>query len=347
MNKKGRFIAPSQTINKKGKVTGEPPQSTTASYFISGLMSPFVSWGERAEAYVQAIDSGDPKEIQGVVNLDFGEIYAEVGETPDHQVLLEKREPYDFRQLHEQVQIITAGVDVQGDRLYYSIRGWGAHYESWQLESGCLYGAGRGSTETQHQEVWDELTTVLQRDFDGLPIHRILVDSGWNPLDKSHRGKEQSIHKIYEYCRLFPSLVFPAKGYPTMVRSYSFTTFDEKKKSKAANARNLRLIKYNTDYMKTWLYARFNFDNGQRGAFHLSADENGPQDYCQQLASESRHISETGKVEWKKEGENHYLDCEVLNLTAALSLNIHKLQPVVKDAEQAPKKRRRTTYSRR
>ena len=48
MNARGAYVASGQRIEPDGRVVGDPPESTTVSFWVSGLASPFVSFGERA-----------------------------------------------------------------------------------------------------------------------------------------------------------------------------------------------------------------------------------------------------------------------------------------------------------
>jgi hypothetical protein len=43
MNARGAYVAPGQQIDPDGPVIGDPPESTTVSFWVSGLASPFVA----------------------------------------------------------------------------------------------------------------------------------------------------------------------------------------------------------------------------------------------------------------------------------------------------------------
>ncbi len=58
MNAAGAYVAPGQRIEADDTITGEPPESDTESFWVSGLCSPFRSIGDRAAAYVEAVQSG-------------------------------------------------------------------------------------------------------------------------------------------------------------------------------------------------------------------------------------------------------------------------------------------------
>ncbi len=87
----------------------------------------------------------------------------------------------------------------------------------------------------------------------------------------------------------------------------------------------LQLWHVDTDYFKSWVHGRLNWDTTQPGAWHLPED--ATDDYCRQLVNESVVISPNGKRTWKEHGANHYLDCEMLNASAAYMLQVHRLRP--------------------
>ena len=73
---------------------------------------------------------------------------------------------------------ITAGVDVQKDRLECEVVAWGRNKESWSVDYIVLDG------DTARPDVWRRLDTeVLQRDWlhtsgQTMPIRVMAVDSG-------------------------------------------------------------------------------------------------------------------------------------------------------------------------
>ena len=91
MNARGRYVAPGQTIDKTGTVHGDFPDSKTISFWVSGLASPFVSFGERVAVLVEAQQSGDDAMVQQAVNAGFGELYSPGGgEVPEWMEIAEK-----------------------------------------------------------------------------------------------------------------------------------------------------------------------------------------------------------------------------------------------------------------
>ena len=74
------------------------------------------------------------------VNTVLGEPWSEESLEVTEDALRDKREDYGA-ELPEGVLMLTAGVDVQDDRLEYEIVGWGAGKRSWGIEYGVLPGS--------------------------------------------------------------------------------------------------------------------------------------------------------------------------------------------------------------
>ena len=178
MNARGVYVAPGQSIDRNGKVSGDPPDSATISFWVSGLASPFVSFGERAGRYVEAVNSGDPEEVQTVINGGFGELWAAGGgDAPEWAEVARKGVEAAYRkgELPTGVMHLTMAVDVQKSRLIYVIRGWGAGATSWLIDCGTLHG------ETIEEPVWDDLADLITRPVCGMPIKLTFIDSGFRP----------------------------------------------------------------------------------------------------------------------------------------------------------------------
>ncbi len=320
MNAKGVFVAPGQSV-KKGKVKGNIPENESASFWVSGLCSPWRTWGQRAKAFLDATRSGDPGRIQAVINTGLGELYGVRGEAPKWSEVGDLRGGYDFDAIPEGVRVLTCGVDVQKDRLYYEVRGWGLNFESWQIRHGELWG------ETEHDPVWQQLAELLDTPFGRFRIRLMLIDSGYRPGDKNKVPTNQ----VYMFCRRFKSRVFPSKGHDTLSKPLKPSKIDVNIGGKVVK-NGLQLWHVDTDYFKSWVYARLEWPVGESGAWHLSRETTD--DYCQQVVSEGRAVKSSGRVVWIKHGENHYLDCAVLNVCAAHILQVHTLAPKSKACKQ-------------
>jgi phage terminase large subunit GpA-like protein len=322
MNAGGRYIAPGQMIDAAGDVIGEPRETSTISFWVSGLCSPFVSFGQRAEDYLKAVRLVDPERIRTAINAGFGELYAwGGGEAPEWAEVASHKSEYARGELPSGALFLVASIDVQVNRLIYCIRGWGVRAASWLVDWGTLYG------ETVEEPVWDDLVDLLSTPIAGKHIRLTLIDSGFRP------GKriELPLNRVYQFARKFPRHVRCAKGSSTPMRvPLIMSKIEVTTAGKAAKA-GLNLLRLDTDYFKSWVHERIRWPTDAPGGWHLPYDITD--DYCQQITSEARIRRPSGQVRWMpKSKENHFLDCESMQAAAAHLLNAARISDKVRTA---------------
>jgi phage terminase large subunit GpA-like protein len=315
MNARGRYVAPGQSVDADGNVIGDPPETSTISFWVSGLASPFVTFGQRAEDYLNAVRLADPERIRTAINTGFGECFAGGGgEAPEWAEVAAHKSEYARGELPAGVVYLVLTVDVQTNRLVYVLRGWGARATSWLIDYGVLHG------ETVEAPVWDDLADLIQTPICGIPIKLVLIDSGFRP------GKriELPLNRVYEFCRRFPRHVRPTKGssfpmrVPLVASKIEVTT-----KGKIAKY-GLNLLRLDTDHWKSWVHERVRWPVDQPGAWYLPHDVTD--DYCAQIVSEARIRLPSGRVQWvQRSKENHYLDCEAMQAAASHLLNAQRI----------------------
>jgi phage terminase large subunit GpA-like protein len=287
------------------------------SFWVSGLASPFVSFGDRVKNYLEAVALGDDAMIQTAMNAGFGELYAPGGrEMREWQQVAARRLPYRFGEVPVEVMQLTAAVDVQKRGLFYSIRGWGARATSWQIESGELIGL------TNEPEVWGDLANVLLETYAGMHIRLALIDSGFRG-DKDRDDEGPPTNVAYEFCRRFPRFAKPTKGYDKLsapvMRGHGKFTLPGR-----PNPVRLELIRLDTDFWKSRLRERLAWPINQPGGFNLSAD--ATDDYCKQLVSEVRKVTPSGRPQWIRiSRRNHFLDIESMQEAAGHLLGVQKI----------------------
>ena len=154
----------------------------TAGFHLSSLYSPigWRSWKDIAMAWERAIskESGSSAEIKTFKNTELGETWVEEGEAPDWQRLLERREDYRIGAVPSGGLLLTAGADVQKDRIEVSVWAFGRGKESWLVEHRVLMG------DTARNEVWQSLATVLRETWTHetgcqIPLSRLALDTGF------------------------------------------------------------------------------------------------------------------------------------------------------------------------
>ena len=326
MNESGLYVGPGQWI-EGGAVHGDPPESETASFWASGLMSPWVGFGQRAAAWIRASKSGDPGRIRTTLNTAFGELYRVGADAPAWENVRALCAPYASGEVHDGVRAVTCGVDVQKDRLIYAIRGWGYRSESWLIEAAELWG------ETEREEVWADLAALLERKYGGKEIRRMGIDSGYRPGDKWKRPDNM----VYSFCRQHSGRAIATKGHDALAKPLSPSLIDVTFRGKTIK-RGLQLWHMDSDYFKSWVHSRLQWPVDQPGAWHLPQDITD--DYCQQVTAEARTVKPSGRVAWVKvRKDNHYLDCEAINVAVAHSLGVHRVRPPkAKTADEAAAK---------
>jgi phage terminase large subunit GpA-like protein len=327
MNDNGAYVAPGQRVTAGGVVHGPPPDSTTLSYWVSGLCSPFVSWGERASRYVEAIRTGNPGDIQSVKNQGFGELYSPGGGTvPQWGEVKDRSSPdYRMKEVAQGVRLLTLTADVQKDRIYYVVRGWGAYGTSWLVDADELWGP------TEELDVWNTFANVVTSTYDGIPIKLALVDSGFRP------GKKFVVpeHRVYAFARRFPGLVYATKGSSSAMRKPIVSSKIDIKIDGKEYKKGLDLLRLDTDYFKSWVQQKVRWLDDQPGSWYLPDDIT--EDYCRQIVSEARVKAPGGKVKWvQKSKDNHYFDCESMQGAAQMILNLGKLREGPAQRRRAP-----------
>jgi phage terminase large subunit GpA-like protein len=107
----------------------EAKDAKSRGYHLSTLYSPWYAWAELAQDFLNA--KNDPAELKVFVNTKLGECWEEKGEKPDWRRLYERREAWPRGTVPFGATVLTAAVDVQGNRLEYQVDGWGPDRERW------------------------------------------------------------------------------------------------------------------------------------------------------------------------------------------------------------------------
>ena len=226
-------------------------------------------------------------------------------ETKPWEAIAGAREPYRLGELPSGVGAVTCGVDVQKNRLVWAVRGWGARMESWLLGHGELWG------ETDQEQVWLDLAELLEAVYGERRIALMLVDSGFRPGDKFRTPD----HRVYEFARTHRARVRATKGHDRQDKPIAASKIDITYRGRPLKA-GLHLWHLDSDHFKSWVLQRLDWPADAPGTWHISED--ATDDYCQQLTAEARMVKPSGQATWiRVRRDNHYLDCEALNVAFA------------------------------
>lgn len=144
-------------------------------FHLNALYSPWTRWADLAADYLKKYKI--PNQYQTFVNLKLGEPYDPSRALVDHEELVKRREVYPTSPLPPRALILTAGVDVQANRLEAEIVAWGLDYESWSIEYLQIPG------DPTAPNVWKLLDHAITRTYDHplgarLRVAATAVDSG-------------------------------------------------------------------------------------------------------------------------------------------------------------------------
>lgn len=276
----------------------------SVGFHLSSLYSPlgWKSWTEIVREFLAA--KGDAPALKTWVNTVLGETWEEeYANKVGAEGLRGRIEFYSPGLIPSQVLCLTAGVDVQDNRLALVIVGWGEGEESWRLYHQEIPG------DTAQQQVWLDLAQMLGQEFqreDGgtMKLSSACIDSGYNThavyaFTREHRGKFWLATKGQSQRGKV------AIGKPSKV---DLNLRGQIYKSGA------EVYPLGTDTIKTVIYSRLKFNEPGPGYYHFHAALE--EDYFDQLTAEKQVTKYTrgfARREWvKKPGaRNEALDCEV------------------------------------
>jgi phage terminase large subunit GpA-like protein len=309
-------------MNSRGVWRADNPVSAIAGFWLSGLNSPWLTWAQIAERKAAAKDDAAMKVY---VNTIEARTWAESGEAPEWQRLYDRREDYPIGIVPKGGIFLTAGVDVQKDRLEVEIVAWGQERESWSVDYRVFPG------DPNREEVWKHIDDLLEETFPDtegvdLPIYRLAVDTGYaTPAVYAWVRKKQS------------DRVIPIKGTnktsaPLGAVSHEDVTVQGKRKR-----RGFMVWPVGSSFCKSELYGFLRKDKPTDE--QLEAGDLYPSGYChypkypeeffKQLTAE-RLVTVKDKRgfayrEWRKLRErNEVLDCRVYARAAASSVGIDR-----------------------
>ncbi len=297
----------------------EKEDGITYGYFINALYSPlgWYSWGQMAKEFVES-ETDVFKRITWT-NTKAGEVYEEKGEKPNWESLYDRAEDYLPNKPSKEVAVITAGVDVQGDRLEVEIVGWIKGKRSQSIDYRVLVG------DTDKQEVWDTLGKIVnevwkREDGQVLPLRLMAVDSGYNTS------------KVYAFTKKYSTArVVPVKGRDRLETLYaSPKSVQVTKAGKKING--VKIWGIGSSFIKTELYGMLKLqkDHEQQtipdGYCHFPKREPS---YFRGLTGEELQIVTNRRgyrdyVWVKKYERNEPLDCRVYARAAAAIVGIDR-----------------------
>lgn len=288
------------------------PERDIVGFHISAWYTPLglgKTWGQHARKLQQV--QSDPVRLKVFVNTVDGDCYADPSEKLDWQVLKDRAEAYGLRTVPKGVLVITAGVDVQGNRLAVQLVGWGREQRSWTLDWLEIPG------DPTKEEVWEKLDEYLMRPLVNafgvqLRVEAVGVDAGYL--------QDRVLH--YTRVRRHRN-VFALKGIDSASKTIlSTATKPDKNRRGRTSKRSADLWLVSSSAAKEMLFLRMQNDGklkvGEDRMVRFSQDLG--EEYFTQLTAE---IYDPRKRAWVKvQTRNEALDTMVYALAATYHPNL-------------------------
>jgi phage terminase large subunit GpA-like protein len=302
---------------QRGKWISKHPNRAVAGFHISSLYSPvgWFSWQQAVTNFKQAQKNETLLKVW--VNTTLGEPWVDRGESPDWERLYERAEDYPCGIVPSGGLILTAGVDVQKDRLECEIVAWGLGKESWSVDYIVI------PSPPSSPEAWQRLKAVLDMTFplensdDALPISMMAVDAGYATQEVYNWVRQQSPYRVMAVKGVDKALV--PLGSPSRVE----VNIGGRKLS-----RGVKIWPVGVSILKSELYSwlrQSKQDGETQGYAHFPKYD---PEYFKQLTAEqlvTKTVKGYAKREWQKLRErNEALDCRIYARAAALALGMDR-----------------------
>ena len=286
--------------------------SGVAGFWLNELYSPWVSFGDFAQKFVDAKRRGT-ESLKQFINESLAETWEEAGSSPKEDSLYARREDYG-PEIPLEAAVLTCGVDVQDNRIETEVIAWGKGEESWGIEFKIFQG------DPARQMVWNDLNAYLQTIFPhasgvSLRIAAACIDTGGH-----HTQQVYNFVRPREIKHIYGIKGANRPGEPIWP-----------KRASRKNTGRINLYTIGTDGAKDLIYNRLRIEEPGPGYMHfpLQYDE----EYFRQLTAE-KVIHEKGMRKWvlKKGMRNEALDIRVYAIAALERLKQSKW--FVRDVEK-------------
>lgn len=294
-----------------------------AGFHLNELYSPWRKWCEVVRDFLDAKKLG-PEALKAWVNTSLGETWKETdGDVPEWELIYMRRSKYKIDTVPLGGVILTAGADVQKDRIEIEVVAWGRDLQSWSVTYRVFPG------DTSSEVPWRLLDDFLNETFlheSGAEMHIQLlnIDTGYNTQD------------VYDWVRKKASSRIRAiKGNENQFIAVGIPKAADINKKGKRIARGLKLWPIGVNILKSeiygWLRIRPPIDSiikekgYPRGFCHFPEYD---EDFFKMLTAEevvAKIVKGQKKYVWVKHRErNEALDCRVYARAAAIMLGLDR-----------------------
>ena len=176
------------------RATAVSTDPNAIGFHISALYSPigWKSWGQIARDWLAA--QGSDEMLRAARNTLLGETWVESGEAPEWQRLADQRIAFPA-QIPMGGLFLTAGADVQKDRIEVDVWAWGRGLQSWLVDHIVLAGG------PDDPACWVKLTSLLGQTWVHehgavMPLAKLAIDTGYETAAVYAWARKQGIAQV-------------------------------------------------------------------------------------------------------------------------------------------------------
>jgi phage terminase large subunit GpA-like protein len=296
-----------------------------AGFAINALYSPTISWADLAAEFEEVKD--DPDGLKTFTQQKLGRAWRIAGEAPEFQRLYDRRESWAPGTVPKGGLVLTAGIDVQRNRIELFMWAWGRLRQSWLVDHIII--AGSPFAWATWEQVAAALETIYPHEAGGaLPISLSAVDS----------GDGTTTAEVYAFVRkVGQRRAIAVKGRDAQPQAIApGGKVDVRRSGKRVGQLKPWLV--GSSYLKGEFYGQLRLEKptaesaaGYPPGYVFLPEHLAGEEVCRQLVSEEirRHKVRAGvfRQEWVKTRErNEALDCRVYARAAAALLGIERWQ---------------------
>lgn len=259
-------------------------------------------------AFVDAVKSGDPKNLQGFVNSTLAEEWKETLNKIEASEVLKAKCDLEPMVVPESAIALTCGIDVQKWGFWFTVWAWDTAGTSWLIDYGFI-----GQWADVEFLLFQKRYAVENKGITA-GIWRAAIDTGGGNV---YEDRASQTEQTYMFLRNFgvgrSCRVWGTKGSSTSLPGYCKpgAVIDKTPSGKPLKM-GLQLVLLDTDKLKDAIHYRLAQARVQ-GVKAAYLHSHTGEDFAKHISAEEKRINDKGVPEWVEVSSvNHLLDCTVM-----------------------------------
>ena len=282
-----------------------PEKPEKVGFILSSLYSPWLTWGDIVQKFLEAHLSGDPQKLMNFKNAWLAEAWMDRIEPKEEAEILSHRTEIPPLMVPKEALALTCGIDTGQGGFWYVVRAWARDLTSWLVDYGFLL-----TWDDVHSLVFENVYEREGSEGQGfMRIFRAGLDIGGTVTEEGISATEAA----YQFLRARGQRgIFGVKGMSRSTgKRLKLSVIDTMPgKSRQRIPGGLVLWNIDTAMMKDLIHWRLQVKPRDPQAFYLHS-ETGT-DYASHITAEEKRRNRRGQFEWVQvHRDNHLFDCEV------------------------------------